>query len=334
VIGRYRTTPFWSYRRWPAKLDGVLAEGTTVVSRWSDGTLVALDARTGRVAWRADGPAPGALPKPRRTYAATVWNPVGLHVARTAAGRTVLVAAGAGRLDGYDLTDGRRLWRIDRERGCIGAAGTTAAGEVLGLDACAGPTAVEFRDAATGAVRARWRPPDAPEEFVLTPVGCRQAHSGCRGLRLAGPGDGSDRGWLVGTGTPVAAPALDGTDAELDGDRVVGTSAGVVTGRSARTGEALWRRSDLGPVRIIAVEPGRVHLLTERKELVTLDPATGAERSRFVLNIGRDGIGWQPGRAYATGGYVALERARERATPDDDDQAYFLMAEPVLLAAS
>ncbi|MGW5673331.1 PQQ-binding-like beta-propeller repeat protein, partial [Micromonospora sp. NPDC003776] len=87
VDRRYRVTPFWSYRRWPAKLDGVLAEGTTVVSRWSDGKLVALDARTGRVAWRADGPEPGALPKPRRTYAATVWDPAGLHVARTAAGR-------------------------------------------------------------------------------------------------------------------------------------------------------------------------------------------------------------------------------------------------------
>ncbi|MFG2055427.1 PQQ-binding-like beta-propeller repeat protein [Micromonospora sp. NPDC048930] len=332
--GRYRVTPFWSYRRWPAKLVGVFADGTTVVSRWSDRKLVALDARTGRVAWRADGPEPGVLPKPRRTYAATVWDPAGLHVARTAAGRAVLVVAGAGRLDGYDLADGRRLWRVDRERGCLGAAGTTATGEVLGLDACAGPEAVEFRDAATGAVRTRWRPPEAPEEFVVTPVGCRQGRSGCRGLRIADRGDGSGRGWLLGSGAPVAAPALDGTDAQLDGERVVGTSAGVVIGRSARTGAELWRRDDLGPVRIIAVEPGRIHLLTEGKDLVTLDPATGAERSRFAMNIGRDGTGWQPGRAYAAGGYVAVERARERAGPDDDDQAYFLMAEPVLLAAT
>lgn len=334
VTRRYRVTPFWSYRRWPAKLDGVLAEGTTVVSRWSDGRLVALDARTGRVAWRADGPEPGVLPEPRRTYAATVWNPAGLHVARTAAGRTVLVVAGAGRLDGYDLADGRRLWRVDRERGCLGAAGSTAAGEVLGLDACAGPETVEFRDAATGAVRTRWRPPDAPEEFVLTPVGCRQGHSGCRGLRISSRGDGSGRGWLVGSGAPVAAPSLDGADTQLDGERVVGTVAGVVTGRSARTGEELWRRADLGPVRIIAAEPGRIHLLTERRDLVTLDPVTGAERSRFAMDFSRDGIGWQPGRAYAAGGYVAVERVRQRAVPDDDDEAYFLVAEAVLLAAT
>ncbi|MFD2766624.1 PQQ-binding-like beta-propeller repeat protein [Micromonospora eburnea] len=331
---RHRVSPYWSYRRWPARVSGVVADGTTVVSRWSDGKLVALDARTGRVAWRADGPEPGVLPEPRRTYAATVWEPSGLSVARTPSGRTVLVVAGAGELGGYDLADGRRLWRADQERGCLGAAGTTAAGEVLGLAACDGPETVEFRDAATGAVRTRWRPSDAPDRFVLTPVGCREGRSGCRGLRISdGEGNGG-QGWLVGTGAPVAAPGLAGADTALDGERAVGTSAAVVTGRLARTGAELWRRTDLGPVRIIAAEPGRVHLLTAGRDLVTLDPATGAERSRIALTIGQDGIDWQPGRAYATGGYVAVERARERAVPDDDDQAYFLAAEPVLLAAT
>ncbi|SCE74175.1 PQQ-like domain-containing protein [Micromonospora viridifaciens] len=330
---RHRVTPYWSYRRWPARLSGVVADGTTVVSQWSDGKLVALDARTGRVAWRADAAEPGVRPKPRRTYAATVWEPSGLSVAHTATGRTVLVVAGAGQLGGYDLVDGRRLWRVDQERGCLGAAGTTASGGVLGLTKCAGPETVEFRDAVTGALRLRWRPPGAPDVFVVTPVGCRQGRSGCRGLRISG-GDGSGQGWLVGGGAPLAAPGLDGVDTALDGERAVGTSAGVVTGRSARTGAELWQRADLGRVRIIAAEPGRVHLLTERRDLVTLDPATGAERSRFALTIGADGIDWQPGRAYATGGYVAVERAREGAGPDDDDQAYFRMAEPVLLAAT
>jgi len=329
----HRVTPYWSYRRWPARLSGVVADGTTVVSRWSDGKLVALDARTGRVAWRADGPEPGMAPEPRRTHAAMVWDPSGLSVARTPAGRTVLVVAGVGELGGYDLVDGRRLWRDDRERGCLGAAGTTAAGEVLGLAACDGPEEVEFRDAVTGAVRTRWRPKDAPDRFVLTPVGCREGRSGCQGLRISAD-EGSGRGWLVGSGAPVAAPGLDGVDTALDGERAVGTSAGVVTGRSARTGAELWHRADLGPVRIIAAEPGRVHLLTEGRTLVTLDPATGAERSRFALTVGHDGIDWQPGRAYATDGYVAVERARDRAVPEDDDQAYFLTAEPVLLAAT
>ncbi|MFG3687804.1 PQQ-binding-like beta-propeller repeat protein [Micromonospora sp. NPDC047740] len=334
VDGQHRVTPFWSYRRWPAQLVGVLADDTTVVSRWSDGLLVALDARTGRVAWRADGPVPGGVSKPRRTYASTVWDPTGLYATRTADGRRVLVAAGPGRVGGYDLADGRRLWRADVGGDCRTEVGTTVAGELLAVDACDGPARVEFRDAATGAVRTRWQPLGGPEDLMVVPVGCRDGHSNCRGLRVSGPGDDTGRGWLVGPGDPVAVPALDGTDTELDGEWAVGTSAGLITGRSARTGKELWRRADLGPVRIIAVEPGRVHLLTERNELVTLDPATGVERSRFVLDLGHDGVGWMPGRAYAADGYVAVERVRQRATPDDDDRAYYLMPEAVLLAAT
>ncbi|MCZ7435016.1 PQQ-binding-like beta-propeller repeat protein [Micromonospora sp. WMMC241] len=335
VTGRHRVTPFWSYRRWPAKLVGVLAEGTTVVSRWSDGRLVALDARTGRVSWRADGPAPGSVPKPRRTFAATVWDPAGLHLARTADGVDVLLAAGPGAVGGYALTDGRRLWRADVGRGCRVDVGSTASGEMVGVDTCAGPPSVELRDAATGVVRTRWRPPDAPDRLVVTPVGCRDGHSGCRGLRTAGPDGGGSRGWLVtDPGEPTAAPGLDDPESALDGERVVDTSGGVVTGRSPRTGEELWRRADIHPARVLATEPGRVHLLTDRRELVTLDPLTGATRSEFVFTAGRDGIGWQPGRAYAVGGYVAVERVRETATADDDDQGWFLMAEPVLIAAT
>ena len=84
----------------------------------------------------------------------------------------------------------------------------------------------------------------------------------------------------------------------------------MVVGRSARTGEELWRRADIHPARVLATEPGRVHLLTDRRELVTVDPLTGTTRSSFVLDLGRDGIGWKPGRAYAVDGYVAVERLR------------------------
>ncbi len=67
VDSRSRRTPYWSFRRWPASLDAVVASGTTVVSRWSDGQLVAIDARTGRVAWRAAGPEPAAERVARRS---------------------------------------------------------------------------------------------------------------------------------------------------------------------------------------------------------------------------------------------------------------------------
>jgi outer membrane protein assembly factor BamB len=85
---------------------------------------------------------------------------------------------------------------------------------------------------------------------------------------------------------------------------------------------------------IIAVQPGRVHLLTEANDLVTLNPSTGAQRSRFPVEVGRDGIGWAPGLAYAADGYVAVERLRKPVDPNADDQRYFLTSEPVALAAT
>ncbi|MER7891828.1 PQQ-binding-like beta-propeller repeat protein [Micromonospora sp. NPDC094482] len=334
VDGRYRTSPYWSYRRWPAELVGVVASGTTVVSHWSDGRLVALDARTGEVAWRADGPAPERKPQTRRTRAAIVWDPPGLYLTRAADGREVLVATGAGNARGVELASGRELWRTGVATGCRSDVGTTPTGQVVSVDGCAGAAVVEFRDAATGTVASRWRPPGAGDELVVAPVGCRAGRSGCAALRTAAPGDAAGRGWLVGSGPPVAAPALDGLDTQLVGEQAVGIVEGVLVGRSARTGAELWRRPDLGPGRVIAVQPGRVHLLTDARDLVTLDPATGAERSRFTLTVGQDGTGYTPGAAYAADGYVAVERLREPVDPEADDQAFFLTSEPLVLAAT
>ncbi|MFC4019812.1 PQQ-binding-like beta-propeller repeat protein [Micromonospora sp. GCM10011542] len=335
VDRKYRTTPYWSYRRWPAQLSGVVASGTTVVSRWSDGRVVALDARDGRVLWRADGPVPaGTGPTARRTGAATVWDPRGFYLANGAGGRTVLVVTGDVQARGWELTDGRELWRAELPGACRTDVGTTASGQLIGVDACAGPAAVEFRDAATGAVRGRWRPPGSPDDLVVTPIGCRTGRSDCPALRTAGPGDAGGRGWLLDAAAPVAAPALDPAGATLAGEQAIAVVDGVVIARSARSGAELWRVDDLGPVRVIAVQPGRVHLLTEANALVTLDPVTGAQRSRFSLNVGSDGTGWAPGAVSAVDGYVAVERLREPVDPDGDDQRYFFTSEAVILAAT
>ncbi|MFG1870098.1 outer membrane protein assembly factor BamB family protein [Micromonospora arborensis] len=335
VDGRYRNSPFWSYRRWPAELTGVVASGSVVVSRWSDGQLVALDAPTGRVRWKADGPKPaGSEAKVRRTGAATVWDPRGLHLTNLPDGRTVVVVSGDAEARGVELSAGRELWRVDLPGGCRTDVGTTAAGELVGLDACAGPATVEFRDAATGAVRERWRPPGGPDELMVTPLGCQTGRSSCSALRTAGPGDAGGRGWLVGAGEPVAAPALDPAGATVVGEQVVVVLDGVAVGRSARTGTELWRSTDLGTARVLAAQPGRVHLLTEANDLVTLDPATGRQLSRFPLKVGRDGAGWAPGAVAAEGGYVAVERLRRPVDPDGDDESYYLTPEAVILAAT
>lgn len=353
VDARERNTPYWSYRRWPAQVSGVVAAGTTVVTRWSDGRLVALDAETGRVAWRADGPAPAEGWTGRRTGAEAVWTPAGLHTATTSDGRPVVLAVGDGQAQGTELGSGRRLWRVAVDgAGCRTTVGTTAAGHLATLDRCADTPVVEFRDVATGTVTDRWQPPGGDAAATVTLLGCAPARSACGGLRVAGPVDatstegpepgpdgrrtgGGGRGWLVGTGTPVAAPGLDGPDTGLVGEIAVRVVDGVATGRVARTGDQVWRRTDLGvDTRLIATQPGRVHLLTEEKDLVTLDPATGAERSRFRMTVGRDGIRWAAGRVYAADGFVAVERLRRPVDPAADDQRYYQAAEPVVLAVS
>ncbi|MET8306087.1 PQQ-binding-like beta-propeller repeat protein [Micromonospora sp. NPDC005173] len=336
VDGRHRTTPYWSYRRWPAELTGVVASGSTVVSRWSDGRLVALDAPTGRVLWRADGPVPaesGAVV--RRTGATTVWDPRGLYLTDLADGRTVLVVTSDTQARGVELAGGRELWRVDLPGRCRSDVGTAVSGQLIGLDSCAGLATVEFRDAATGAVRDRWRPSGAPDGLLVTPLGCRTGRSVCPALRTAGPGDAGGRGWLLGASEPTAAPALDPTGATLIGEQAVAVLDGVAVGRSARSGEELWRFEGLGTTaRVLAVQPGRVHLLTEANDLVTLDPVTGTQLSRFSLNVGSDGTGWAPGAVAAADGYLAVERLREPVDPDGDDQRYYLTAEAVILAAT
>ncbi|WP_433530161.1 PQQ-binding-like beta-propeller repeat protein [Micromonospora sp. CA-263727] len=332
--GRHRSTPYWSYRRWPAQVSGVVADGTRVVGRWSDGKLVALEARTGRVAWRADGPTPAGGWTARRTGAGAVWSPPGLFLARAADGRAVLVVSGPHRIAGFGLADGRQLWSAEVDGDCRTDVGTTEAGQFAVVDRCADAAAVEFRDLTTGVLVTRWQPPGRTAGWTAIPVGCATHRVECGGLRVTGSADDGGEGWLVGTGAPVPAPTLDPAGTELDGQRAIRAADGAVTGRAVRTGEELWRRTDLGSVRIVAVQPGRAHLLTETNDLITLDTGTGVERSRFPLDVGSDGVGWAPGSVYAGDGYLALERLREPVAPDADDQRYFLTAEPVLLAVT
>jgi outer membrane protein assembly factor BamB len=355
-------TPYWSYRRWPAQLVGLVAVGPTVVSRWSDGQLVGLDARTGRVDWRAAGPRPDQSEYAgRRTGATTVYTPAGLQTA-PARDRTVLIVTGGTVRLGLDPETGRELWRSTIDPACRGVGLTTTAGQYVTVDTCATPQVAEFVDVATGALVRRWRPDDAGQELTVIPVGCAIGRSACRAIRTssgtgtgtgtgeggAAAGQGQGRGWLVagGAGSPVAAPSLDAPDAMLVGDVAVTAGGRDVVARSVGTGTEMWRWTDNAPernskessqdgeLRVLAVQEGRVHLRTVENDLVTLDARTGAQRSRFPLTFAGDSVTWAAGYAYAADGFVAVERLAEPVAPAAADSRYYLAARPVLLAAT
>jgi outer membrane protein assembly factor BamB len=319
-------SPRWSYRRWPARLVGVVAEGSTVVSRWSDGRLVAVDAPSGRVAWRASGPRPViAGYADRGTGADTVYAPVGLYTAPN-----VVLVRGFGELAGYDLTTGRRLWRTGFDGRCSSAGFALAGGWFAAVDTCAAPQVLEIYDTAGGQRIGRWRPPGTGSEMVAVPLGCAVGRSGCAGARILSRGTG--QGWLIDGAEPVRAPALDAPDTWLAGDVVV-DGAGRA-GRSVRTGAPLWTWPGRGEV--VAVEPGAVHVLSDARELVTLDAATGAELSRFPLTYPREpaDLDWRPGHVYARHRFVAVERLSPDAVDGVPDGEYYATDLPVLLAGT
>jgi outer membrane protein assembly factor BamB len=334
VDARTQRTPYWSYRRWPQELLGVVAAGTTVVGRWSDGDVVALDARSGKVTWRAAGKPPEKSGYAGgSTGAETVYVPEGLHTA----GGSVLVRDAA-HLRALDIATGRELWRTAMAE-CRKGGFTAAGGRYVTTDTCAGSPAVEFYDVATGDQRGRWTPPSAGSRLEVEPLGCAPAQSACTALRTVDAA--GSRGWLLGeldaTGrTPVtAAPALDPPGALLAGDVGVAYAAGDMVARSLRGGAEVWRWRGVGHSELLASQSGAVHVLTEKRDLVTLDPATGREKSRFLLAYGREGVDWEPGLVRTGEGFVAVERLVkvEKTEADEADEAdEYFGALPVILA--
>jgi len=337
-------SPYWSFRRWPQQLVGAVAVGPMVIGQWSDGHLIAIDAPTGRVAWRAAGPDPETIHYTgRRTGAETVYAPQGLFTA-TVPGRAVVLAGGVSELSGFDAATGRQLWHTvfeGRLPNCRAGGFTTTGGRFVALDGCEVPEALEFYDAATGRRAARWRPPDAGMSLGALPVACEAGRSECAAMRVRS--DGAEQGWLVDGALPVRATGLDPPRAWLVGDVAVepderGTE---LTGRSVRTGSPLWTwrigsEAGAGRTAVIAAQPGGVHLLTEDRLLITVDPATGEELTRFALSYHREPpeLRWRPGYVSARDGFVLVERLAPDAAPQTSDDEYYAVDQPVLLAAT
>ena len=332
VDSRYLNSPYWSYRRWPAQLVGVVAAGGAVVSRWSDGELVALGADDGRVRWRAAGPAPQSRGYDgRATGARTVYEPVGLTATRD----HVLVTSDAD-VRSYDAATGAPAWRMPLARpACRWAGFTTADGRFGAYDSCA--AAVRLYDAVTGADAGTLTAP-VGSDAAAEPLGCTAARSACAGLRLRGASGA--RAWTFGTGgSPVDAPAVADPGAWLVDGLAVRVTGGQVVARDPRNGAVRWRHPlDAGVgglgASVLATQSGRVHLLTPDRVLLTLDAATGAERSRTRYTYFAEPTDWLPGYVYAADGVVATERLRPPADPADDDARYYLNVQPVILAGT
>jgi outer membrane protein assembly factor BamB len=299
VAAKTMYTARWSFRRWPEQLTGIVAVATTVVTRWSDGELVALDGRTGKPIWRADGP--GAASFTGRTGSAAVWAPPGLHTS----GTSVLVSDGR-QVTARAVADGTQRWTVTLPDGC-GDGFVTAGGRyVCGSGAW---------DVGSGGAVSEW--PAGP----FTAVGCAVARSGCAGLR-----DGSGQGWLTGGTRPERAPALDAPAATAAGDLVLTASGGVVT--ASRAGREVWRWA--GAARVLGVRAGRVALLTPDRQLVVLDLAGGTQRAAFPLYVSDERVEpWKTERWHLADGYLAVERLTPESGADPD----FYTTDPVVIAA-
>jgi outer membrane protein assembly factor BamB len=317
-------TPYWSLRRWPAQLLGVVAVGTTVVSLWSDGRLFGTDAHTGATLWhRSVSVGDGESYTGRRTGAATVYNPPHL----TTLGALVVVGGGGARTTlALDAATGGDRWSAGS---CAGTLFSTA-----DLVVCAGGSA--------------WTGAGAPAAVGVPagaqPFACGPASAGCAGYRAGG------QAWLLpGTAAATPAPALAAAGSWLVGDVVVGGQPdGTITGTALADGRELWRWTDHPPAthtrpaaqhsaplvtEVIAAQDGVVHLLTPERDLITLDAATGAQRSRFSL-VTTDTRAFAVGHVYAAGGFVFIERLRTSAQPRDADPAYYFPNPGVLAAGS
>jgi outer membrane protein assembly factor BamB len=302
VDARTVYTARWSFRRWPQQLSGVVAAGPTVVTRWSDGDLVALDARTGAIAWRAAGPSGPAFAG-HRTGASTVWAPPGLHTT----GGAVIVAGD--ELTSYDLSTGTRRWRTALPPGCSGGF-TTAGGRYV----C--PTGAF--DLASGAAVASW--PPGPH----TPLGCQAAASNCAGLR-----DGTGQGWIVTGPAPARSAPLDRPGSTVAAGQVLYPDGSELVAADP-SGTELRRYP---AAQLLGVSGGNLVLLRPDRRLRAVDPRTGATVADFPLAVDRERVTWSPGGWQVAGGFVAVERLADGGPADPEKPGHYFGTEPVIIAA-
>jgi outer membrane protein assembly factor BamB len=312
VGSRYENTPYWAFRRFPAEVVGVVsvetAQGPYVISQWSDGELVALNARAGSVAWRVNAPPAQAKYDGRRTGASIVYSPRSLLTARSG-DRYVVVVTSPGAVHAFDATNGAALWQESVRGGCNPLAWTGSG--LLALPACSG-TAVTFRAVDSGAPRGTWSPPSP-----AVPSLCDLGRSECRLVTV-----GSDTSLL--TATPAATftrvPRIE-PHAVLAGDRVVYPTPTGLVARRLTDGAPLWTWTGKGT--LLAADSIGVYVMTADRTILGLSPITG-RLSVLGCASARPNEVWYLGHIYTTDDdYIALERLTGAPTSRQDSVYYY-----------
>jgi outer membrane protein assembly factor BamB len=337
------TPPYWSFRRSRVELMSVVATGTTVVSLWCDGELVAIDAPTGRIAWRVPTELALCGYPGRRTGAGAVYFSENLLTAIGDAGRPVVLRTIDGQMWAFDAATGARLWHTVFDGplpNCRTPGLTTTSGYYLTVDYCGNRGAMEIYDVSTGALVRSWEPPGGEAEIGLFGAGCQTGRSECQAVAI--PIAGYMRAWTIGADGPVEALGFAAPDSTIVGTVAVGISdpygspiGTEIVGRDLATGRELWRWSPpSGWYLLVAGQANRFHVITRDRDLITIDAMTGVTQSRFSLVIDGEEGAWSTGHVYANNGFVAVERLvglSDSLAADDD---YYFSDRPMLLAAT
>jgi len=334
----YERSAYWAYRRWPAQVTGVLAmkadwpdepdqpDRSLVVTAWTDGMLVAIDAQSGTITWRVEGgDALADRYGGRRTGAETMYTPPGLY----SAGSTFITAA-AGQLTARAAGSGDTLWTVPVPASpeCLGETFTTTAAQLLVHDTCA--KTIARLDLSNGQAL-----PPVPGDAV-EPLSCSVGRSECTAMRVTVAG--AVTGWVFTDASPVALTPLAAAGSLYNGQDVAVPSADSSSLWMVDTsGEVLWtwRPAAPAPFRLLAADRSRILLLESDSTLVSLDPATGRFKSyASVLMEHEPDRPYDVNQWYVSGSYLVLERTNPQVPPNAGDDAYYYTNRPILLASA
>jgi hypothetical protein len=359
VTATQQVTPHWSFRRWPAEVVGMVpverpflwGGPALVITKWSDGAVIALEAATGAVTWQVHvEPDPDEIFRGRRTGGQTVYAPDGLFTSVAASdGKVVLLVAARDQVRAYDPYTGKERWAhlFDGPPGCH-RADWTGETTYVAKDSCAAPAVLEIFDAATGVPYQPWRPAGAsagpPREanWYVQPAACRLGHSRCQLFRASATADViplvdaaegrlgvTPETWSLGiTGAITKEPRVESDSPLVSDDILVEPMLnGYVWAHSRTTGALLWISTR--PAILLTVDGDSAYLADRDRDLLVVNLRSGLVNT-MIDAPSRYGNGWLAGYVYVHDGFLAVERLGS-GRDSDDDIHYYYTPNPVLL---